>query len=220
MQPIAAAACLGRVEFESEIVPADEPVKGALRMFIPPDVRCGAIGFQTGRDRCLRLNGLLVEIGARAAAAVKPITANGSKVTLLGHLQFRQPAQGQQPPLKYRLLSGCLSAHNQGLRELGVVVRQSLFKPLPVRMRTRFKDLHEPASQCLSGLVDQAVSAQPAQIFMDADQAERPSPRPCEPCQRSQRQREELSRHHMEAAKGRTTPAYAYRPERPPLPCL
>src|SRR6266404_5089951 len=92
MQPIAAAACFGRVEFEPQIVPTDKPVKGALRMFKPPDVRRSAIGFQTGRDRCLRLNGLLVEIGARAAATVEPVTANGSKVTLLGHLQFRQPA--------------------------------------------------------------------------------------------------------------------------------
>ena len=100
MQPIAAAACLGRVEFQSEIVPADEPVEGALRLFVPPDVRCGAIGFQTGRDRGLRLNGLLVEIGARAAAAVEPIAANGPKVTLLGHLQFRQPAQGLAGPAR------------------------------------------------------------------------------------------------------------------------
>src|ERR1039457_1337227 len=92
MQPIVAAACLGRVEFQSGIVPADEPVKGTLRVFVPPEVRCGAIGFKTSRDRCLRLNGLLVEIGARATTAVEPIAANGPKVTLLGRLQFRQPA--------------------------------------------------------------------------------------------------------------------------------
>ena len=34
MQPITAPSCLGRVEFESEVVPADEPVEGALRLFI------------------------------------------------------------------------------------------------------------------------------------------------------------------------------------------
>ena len=68
MQPIAAAARFRRVEFESQIVPADEPVKGALRVFVPPEVRGGAIGFQTSRNRGLRLDGLLVEIGARAAA--------------------------------------------------------------------------------------------------------------------------------------------------------
>ena len=139
VQPIAAAAGFGRVEFQSEIVPADEPVEGALRLFVPPEVRCGAIGFQTGRDRCLRLDGLLVEIGARAAAAIKSVAANGSKVTLLGDLQFRQPAQGLQASLKHRLLSGCSSAQNQGVRELRVVVRQFLFKPAPVRLGGRFR---------------------------------------------------------------------------------
>src|ERR1019366_6065663 len=112
------------------------------------------------------------------------------------------------------------SAQNQGTRELRVVVRQFLFKPLPVRMRTRFEDLHEPASKCLPGLVDQAVAAQPAQIFMDADQAERPRPRRSEPRQRGQRQREELSSHHLEAPVGRTPHAYAQRPERPPMTVL
>ncbi len=80
MQPIAAAPCLGRVKLESEIVPADEPVKSALCLLIPPDVRCGAVGFQTGRDCCLRINGLLVEIGARAAAAVEFTTPASGKV--------------------------------------------------------------------------------------------------------------------------------------------
>src|SRR5438105_14304096 len=98
MQTIVAAACLGRIEFQSKIVPADEPVKGALRLFVPPEVRCGAIGFQAGRNRSVRLNGLLVESGARAAAAVEPIAANRPEVTLFGRLQFHQPAQGFESP--------------------------------------------------------------------------------------------------------------------------
>src|ERR1035437_10429198 len=109
VQPIVAAASGGKLKAEAEIVPADEPVKGALRVFVPPEVRCGAIGFQAGRNRCLGLNGLLVEIGAGTAAAVEPVAANGPKVTLLGHLQFGQPAQGLESPLEHRLLPGCLS---------------------------------------------------------------------------------------------------------------
>src|SRR5437867_13421647 len=101
-----------------------------------------------------------------------------------------------------------MSAHNQGVRELRIVVRQFLFKPLPVWMRTRLKEFHKAASQRLSGLVNQAVAAQPAQILMDADQAERPSPRRREPPQRRQRQREELSRYHLETPKQRTSHAY------------
>ena len=97
MQSIAAAAGLGRVELQAEIVPADEPVEGALRLLVPPEVRCGAIGFKTSRDRCLRLDGLLVEIGARAATAVEPVAANGPKVTLLRDLQFVSQRKACKP---------------------------------------------------------------------------------------------------------------------------
>ena len=221
MQPIAAAAGLGRVEFESEIVPADEPVKGALRLFIPPDVRCGAIGFQTGRDGCLRLNGLLVEIGARAAAAVEPITANRAESDPSRTSAIPSASAGPRgpaaAPLVVRLHVRSQSRRARASRCRTTVPLQTIASP---DVRTRFKALHEPASQCLPGLVDQAVAAQPAQIFMDADQAERPSPRRSELCQRRQRQREELSRHHLEAPKGRTSHAYAQRPERPPLTVL
>ena len=133
-KPSPAAAALGRVEFQAQIVPAEEPVEGALRLLVPPDVGCGAIGFQAGRDHGLRLDGLLVEIGARAAAPVESIAADRPEVALLGDLQLVQPAQGLQASLEDRLLSGGVSAQNQGVRELGVVVRQLFFKPGPVRL--------------------------------------------------------------------------------------
>ena len=92
MQSIAAAAALGGIKFQAEIVPAEEPVESALRLFVPPEVRRGAIGFQTRRDHGLRLNGLLVEIGARAATTVEAIAADRPEVTFLGDLQIVQPA--------------------------------------------------------------------------------------------------------------------------------
>src|SRR6266851_1503930 len=220
VQPIAAAACFGRVEFQSEIVPADEPVEGALRLLVPPEVRRGAIGFKTGRDHCLRLDGLLVKVGAYAAAAIKSVAANGSKVTLLGDLQFRQPAQGLQASLKHRWLSGCTSAQNQGVRELRVIVSHILFKPAPVRLGGPFEKFHEPGSEYLTGLVDLAVTAQPAQVFMNADKTERPRPRRSELRQSWQRQREELSSHDLEAPIGRTPHAHTQRPEGSPLTIL
>src|SRR5579862_2887936 len=220
MQPIVAAACLGRVEFQSQIVPANEPVEGALRVLIPTDVGCGAVGFQTSRYRGLRLNGLLIEIGARAATAIEPVAADRLEVTLLGSLDGREPAQGLQPAFQRQWLSGGLAAQYQSVRELRVVVRQLLFKPLPVRMRACLEALHEPASQHLPGLVHHAITAQAAQVFMDADQAERPRPRRREPRERWQRQREELSGHHLETPKGRTPHAYAQRPERAPVRVL
>ena len=177
MQPVVAAASRGRVEFQAEIVPADKPVEGALGVFVPPEVGSGAIGFQAGRDGGLGLDGLLVEIGASAAAAVEAVAANGAKVTLLGHLQFGQPAEGLESPVEHGRLSGCLTGDNQGVGELGIIVGEILFKPLPVGVRAGFEALHEAGNECLAGLVDEAVAAQPAQVFMDADQTEGPGPR-------------------------------------------
>ena len=55
---------------------------------------------------------------------------------------------------------------------------------------------------------------------MNADQAERPGPRRSELRQSGQRQREELSGHHLETAIGRTPHADAQRPERSALTIL
>src|SRR6202047_5553786 len=163
---------------------------------------------------------MLGKVGGHAAAAIKSVAANGSKVTLLGDLQFRQPAQGLQAALKHSWLSGCTSAENQGVWELRVVVSQILLEPAPVGLGGPFEKFHEPGSKCLTGLVDQAVTAQPAQVFMNADKAERPRPRRSELRQSWQRQRAELSRHDLEAPIGRTPHAYAQRPERSPLTIL
>src|SRR5579872_1616378 len=92
MQPVAAPACFRRVEFQAEVVPAQKPIKCALRVFVPPEVRCSAIGFETGRDSCLSLNGLLIEIRADAPTPVESVAANGPKMPLFGRLQFGQPA--------------------------------------------------------------------------------------------------------------------------------
>src|SRR5437016_9902624 len=122
MQSVATAAALGRIQFQAEIVPADEPVEGALRLFVPPDIGGSAIGFQTGRNHGLRLDGLLVKIGARAAARVEAITADRPKVAFLGVLQFVQPTQGMQASLEDLRLSGGVAAQYQGMRELRIVV--------------------------------------------------------------------------------------------------
>ncbi len=60
----------------------------------------------------------------------------------------------------------------------------------------------------------------PAEIFMNADEAERPCPRRSELCQRRQCQREELSSHDLKASIRRTTYAHAQRPERTSLTIL
>ena len=121
------------VNFQPEIVPAEEPVEGALRLFVPPGIGCGAVGFEAGRDHRLRLDGLLVEVRARAAATIKSVAADGPQLPMLRSLDFHEPAQCLQASFKHALLAGGAPAENQGVGELGVVVSQLLFKPRPIR---------------------------------------------------------------------------------------
>ena len=120
MQSIAAAAGLRRVELQAEIVPADEPVEGALGLFVPPEVRCGAIGFQAGGDRRLRFDGLLVEIGARAAAAIEAVAADRAEVALLGRSAIlsasAEPAGPARTPPAARLRVRSESARGRASR--------------------------------------------------------------------------------------------------------
>src|ERR1035441_1615418 len=50
VQSVATTAGPRRVEFQSEIVRADEPVKRTLGLFVPPGIGRRPIGFQTGRS--------------------------------------------------------------------------------------------------------------------------------------------------------------------------
>ena len=47
VQRVPAAPCIGRVKLQTEIIPAQEPVKRALGVLIPGGVRGGTVGFQT-----------------------------------------------------------------------------------------------------------------------------------------------------------------------------
>src|SRR5580693_7227507 len=83
-----------------------------------------------------------------------------------------------------------------------------------------FESFHQAASQRLSGLIHQAVAAQTAQIFIDADETECPCARRIKARDRRQCQCEELPRHHLEIPKGGASHAYPQRPERPAVAIL
>src|SRR6185312_15252106 len=161
----------------------------------------------------LRLDGLLVEGSTRPAKAVESVAADWPKVTLFGHLQFRQPAQGLKPSLIHSLLSSCPSAQNQGMRQFGVIVRQLFFKPAPVRFGISVEKVYEPGCEALASLVDQAVSAQPAQVFVNADQAKGPCARRTKFRNSRERQRKQLSRHHLKAPERRASHAHTQCPD-------
>src|SRR5437588_293988 len=53
-----------------------------------------AVGFQAGRDHRVRLDGLLVEVGARPASLVEAIASEGPEVARRRLLLGDEPAEG------------------------------------------------------------------------------------------------------------------------------
>ena len=83
----------GGVEFQPQIVPAKEPVEGALRLSVPPWVGRGAVCFQASRNRGVRLDGLLVEVRACAVTPIESVAADGPQLPMLRSLYAHKPAQ-------------------------------------------------------------------------------------------------------------------------------
>src|SRR4051812_26975248 len=202
VQGIAAATAGGGVKFQPKIVPAEEPIESALGLLVPPGIRGGPIRFQAGGHHCLRLDGLLVEGSADAATAIKAVITNGPEVAVFRGLDFREPAQGLQALLKHGWLSSGTPAKKQGVRQLGIVVSKLLLEPTPVRLRTLVEKLHEPAGEGFPNLASHAVSTQSPEIFVNANEAERPCARRSEFGRGRQCLREELSGHHLETPIG------------------
>ena len=62
-----------------------------------------------------------------------------------------------------------MSAQDQGVRELCIAIRQLVFKPAPVGFGTAPQQFREFGREDLAGLIDKAVTTQPAKVLMDAD---------------------------------------------------
>ena len=113
---------------------------GAL---VPPQVRRGAVGLQAGGHGRLGLHRLLVEIRAETAAAVETVAADGAEVALLRQLHLDEPAQSFEPTVEHGLLPGSPSAHDQGMSQFGVVIREFFLEPAPVRMGAFVEAFHQ-----------------------------------------------------------------------------
>src|SRR5438128_1346401 len=71
LKAIAAAAALGVVEIESQVVAAQEPLEREPGLLEPGELLGGMVGLDAGRDGREGLDRLLVELGAVAVAAVE-----------------------------------------------------------------------------------------------------------------------------------------------------
>ena len=115
------------------------------------------------------------------------------------------------------LLPGGASADNQGVSQLGVVISQALFKPGPAGPGDLVEDRHQPPGQLFADVGGQAVALQPAQIFVNANQAECPGARRSEVRHGRQRLREELFGHGLRTPMRRAPHRGAQRPNRPAM---
>src|SRR5262245_32049432 len=92
VQPVPAGAGRGVVERDAEVVVAEEPVEGAVRLLTPLAVAGRAQRFEGGGDRRLRLHRLLIEARARAGARIEAVRADRHEVAFRA-LERRQPRE-------------------------------------------------------------------------------------------------------------------------------
>ena len=116
-------------------------------------VRRGAIGRQTGGHHGLRLDGLLIEVRARAAAPVKTVAADGPEMAVSrtfaippasATIAVPAPAPAGWPAASPLTIRACES--------FGVVIGEDVFKPRPVRLRGLVKQPHQPRDQAFREL--------------------------------------------------------------------
>ena len=106
------------------------------------------------------------------------------------------------------------------MRQLRVRIRNDFFKPLPILSGGVGESLHEFRRERFANLVRAPVAAKPLQVFVNADERERPRARRRELGGHGQRLFEELRRQHLKTALTGLRHAQAQRPQRVTLAIL
>ena len=132
-------------------------------------------------------------------------------------LNAHQPAQRLYASFRHVFLPGGASADNQGVSQFGVVVSQALFKPGPTGLGDLVEDGHQPPGEVVADIVGHAVAFLPAQVFVNANEAECPGARRSEPRDGRQRLHEELLGHNLGTPVRRAAYRGAQRPNRPAM---
>ena len=88
---------------------------------------------------------------------------------------FDQPAQGLEAEFQHRSVVQAASAENHRVRQLGVGIGNHFFEPLPIVGGGVGVALHEFRGERFANLVRAPVAAEPPQIFVNADERERPA---------------------------------------------
>ena len=176
-QAIATAARGGVGEGEADGVVAEEPVEGIPRLVDPLRVAGRMEGFDAGGDRGMRLDGLLVESGGGPSPAEESAAPHRSEASARRCLQRGQPAEHGEAGVESGPVAGPAAARNECLAEPGVVVRDDIFRPVPVGRGIAAMLVEQAARELRADDRDPPIAIEPSEVFLDPKDAERPCPR-------------------------------------------
>src|ERR1700732_3249195 len=93
MQRVATTTCARIVEWLTEIVAIEKPVKAAARSPVPARIPSQRVGFNASGNHCVGFQWLLIEMGALGAAGPEPIAANRREMPPFSLLLLPQPVE-------------------------------------------------------------------------------------------------------------------------------
>src|SRR5271154_2426643 len=134
MQTVAASAGVGIVECDLKIIRSQKPIESSPRFFPPAGFSCRRVGLQRCRDDPAGFTGLLVEASLFRFLRVKTVRANRYEMAFyLTALILREPVQRVQSGGNHLFVRAAHSSTYQGLRYSRIGIRETIFKPIPIR---------------------------------------------------------------------------------------
>ena len=133
LEAVAAAAGLGVVEVQPQVVAAQEPLEGEPGLLEPERVVGGVVGLEAGRDGGVGLDRLLVELGRGRGRGGRSRWSRSGGSSRSATSAGRPASAGLAGPASRRaLIAAGAAAGDQGVGQLGVVVGQDFLEPGPV----------------------------------------------------------------------------------------
>ena len=144
MQAIAATAGFRIIEWQSELILIEVPIKDPPGVVRPQVVSGGALRFEAGCNHCASFHRLLIEHCFSIASHVKPIRSDGRKVSFDRTLFRHKKGQGTKTCRDHFLVFQPRSGYQKRLWQARVAIRQPILKPWKVGPLGALKKSQKP----------------------------------------------------------------------------
>ena len=135
MQRVATTTRARIVEWLTEIVAIQKPVKAAARGPVPARIPSQRVRFHASGNHGVGFQWLLIEMGALTAAGPKAIAANRREMPPFSRLLLHQPAERLQPDVDNVTSGSPVPAKDHRLGKFRVIVGHYRLKPHPIIRR-------------------------------------------------------------------------------------